>query len=467
MRSRTYLFAFLAIILAGPLPLGAIQAWAWSSLAAAIGALCLIIAIDQLIRDQPAPVPFRKIIFIAIPYFLVCAWIVVQISPWTPDALHHPAWQSLEAATAQEGTGRITIAPDDSWDELLRLLSYAGAFWIALQLGREGKNAERFLYVFVAGGVAYAIYGLIIHFTGLEMILWFPKDEYIGDITSTFRYKNAYGTYSAFCLVVTLGLMIESLNRATKYQNGPREIRRLTILWLTERGWYFIFAGALLFISLILSNSRGGILAAGLGCLAVLFAFRYALRGKKIPYFTGTMVAVLGILTVLFIAGGGTILDRVGRTDVETERRTDIYEGTIRVIKDSPFLGTGAGSFEQAFNLYPQPKIPVFYRTARAHSTYLEHALELGIPAALVFFLTIGGIGFLLLKGLRRRRRGQAVLAIGIGVFVLSAFHAIIDFTFQVPAIALTFSALIGIACSQSWNTEPSKVSADIPETSG
>ncbi len=114
-------------------------------------------------------------------------------------------------------------------------------------------------------------------------------------------------------------------------------------------------------------------------------------------------------------------------------------------------LGTGYGTFEEVFRFYRDASLPGVY--ARAHNTYLENALELGLPGAAALFAAVGGLSLLTLRGVRRRRRDAVYPCIGFAATTLVAAHSLVDFSLQIPAVALTYSLLMGAACAQSWST--------------
>ena len=142
---------------------------------------------------------------------------------------------------------------------------------------------------------------------------------------------------------------------------------------------------------------------------------------------------------------------RLMATDVEHEQRLKVYELTLDAIEAAPLMGTGYGSFREAFAFSRTQDIRAFY--FKAHNTYLENALELGIPAALALVGVIAGLVLMNLRGLRRRRRDAIYPCLGASATVLVAAHSIPDFSLQIPAVAITYSFIMGICCAQSWSS--------------
>lgn len=52
----------------------------------------------------------------------------------------------------------------------MRMLMYAGVFFLAMELGRERKRAKVFFWAVILAGTGYALYGLIMHLGGFELV---------------------------------------------------------------------------------------------------------------------------------------------------------------------------------------------------------------------------------------------------------------------------------------------------------
>ena len=128
-----------------------------------------------------------------------------------------------------------------------------------------------------------------------------------------------------------------------------------------------------------------------------------------------------------------------------------VYANVNRAIGDNPALGFGYGTFANSYRLYDPLESGVHYD--RAHNTWLENAFELGVPAALLLYLALGGLVWTCLKGVRRRHRDWVYPATGVAASVLVGLHAILDFSLQIPAVAILYACIMGIACAQSYSS--------------
>jgi O-antigen ligase len=130
--------------------------------------------------------------------------------------------------------------------------------------------------------------------------------------------------------------------------------------------------------------------------------------------------------------------------------RATIWKDTLRLIDAHPWVGSGLGTFSIAY-----PGVQTSFDgklVSHAHNDYLEFASELGIPAALLLF---GGIFYLLLQSAWCFRRNENRLdrAVVLGCFgsILSiSLHSLTDFNLQIPANALVFAVILGMAYANS-----------------
>ena len=97
--------------------------------------------------------------------------------------------------------------------------------------------------------------------------------------------------------------------------------------------------------------------------------------------------------------------------DVSLGEHSLVHERTIEAIRDSGMLGTGFGTFEEAFRFYRTDDIQGDFGTS--HFTYLANVPELGIPVAAALLCVFA---FVLARAHRASRNG------GDAVYHLQAF---------------------------------------------
>ncbi|MGH6904181.1 MAG: O-antigen ligase family protein [Geminicoccaceae bacterium] len=181
-------------------------------------------------------------------------------------------------------------------------------------------------------------------------------------------------------------------------------------------------------------------------CLG-LMAARAGIRAGAIVVAIAALIG-LGLLRL----GGDVTLERLASLDQEIsltrENRLTLWQNCVELIRQRPLAGHGYGTFEQLFDLTRDARFERVWHTA--HNTYLEHAVELGLPAA---FALHGGMLLLVAyaaSGTLRHRRDQALLIAAVGVSAAVGSHALVDFSLQIPAVAITYAAVLGIGCAQA-----------------
>ncbi len=443
-------WTLIAVVALAPLPLGAVYAWTWGLMGCAVGVLLVAWSVAVAMGKVPVRVGLRKIWFIVLLFGLAAGWAALQASPITPSPWHHPLWRSAASALGVDVAAAVSLNPFETGSALLRLLTYAGVFWLALQYCRDGRRARQTYYALAVAGLAYAGYGLMVQFSGANMILWYEKTSHGGSLTSTFVNRNSYATYAGLTLLCASGLLIKLISDGASSDLKRRERLRIVVESISERGWIFLIAWIAIATALFLTQSRGGFMGAAIGLITLLIAVS-ATRIMKLHHAAALGFLVLGAGIAFFVVSGEGTARRLAQTSVATEARVKVFELTSRAVGDAPVLGTGYGTFEDVFQMYRDDRL--YKRVDKAENTYLENALELGVPAAAALFAAIGTLFAICLSGVRRRRRDAIYPCIGVAATAMVAVQSVVEFSLQIPAVAVTYSLMMGAACAQSWSS--------------
>lgn len=190
----------------------------------------------------------------------------------------------------------------------------------------------------------------------------------------------------------------------------------------------FASLGAILVLTLILTVSRGGVVALGAALLISPFLVRRKMQA---------LAAIVGLLAVLALyaatlAPSGT-LDRLQDRDGGSGR-TDIWKVASRVIDDRPFAGVGSGNFKNASVEYViqagslNEKRTLIVNPTVAHNMYLQVWAETGIVGLLLFLGILGYcFGAAVIASHRFRERNQntmANLAVALALALVALFTA-------------------------------------------
>jgi O-antigen ligase len=441
-------FLLLLLVLLAPLPLASNREWSWTLIAFLTGLLTLAWVLITVIARRPV---FNRLHpLIPILFLLTVAWAWVQTANWVPENWKHPVWALAAESLDVHMAGAISLAPTETITAIMRLLSYGLVFFLAFQLGRNRVPARSSLRWIFAAGVVYSVYGLLSYFGVLREFMWYQDDAFGRDVRATFVNRNHFATWVGLCLVCAIGVFFDHMFRTPVNPMMVLRARQERFDAFMAPAWIPLAGMILLVSALVSSHSRGGFVSAFFGGLVLLLLIdrkqgRVSNRTRLIA------ISALLVSAVAFFISSEVLLRRIDQTDLGTEGRVLIFQQVSRAIVDNPLLGFGYGTFEDGFRLYRGEDITrlVDY----AHNTYLENMFELGIPFALCLMGAVLGLALTSLKGLARRQRDWVYPAVGVAASVLVAIHATVDFSLQIPAVAMLYAFIMGVACAQSYSS--------------
>ncbi len=444
-------WALVVVLAWAPLPLGSNRPWSWSLLAVLVGALLLLVAIS----------PARRLVMVRVPAAIwlaaalitsVFVWIFAQAVLGTSAPLAHPIWGELTSRGFPSSPG-VSLDPELTWEALLRVGTTVGVFVLALELAQDPRSARRLSLAFVFIAAVYALYGLLRLAFGWDILLW-EVNRYTGYATSTFVNRNHFATYVNLAVVVAVSTLVSPLFRTDRIswrQTGLGLVKHA----FEKNGLLLAALIALVFASL-LSGSRGGFISVS---LALIFLTAAALlKGRPAGLRVVAVITLVAIISLVFIEfAGHKILQRFAvlsnQTDVDGAGRFAVWDVALRALYERPFLGHGYGGFESIFTLHRDERFSVVYDFA--HNTLLEDAVGLGVLAAAFWYIAILTLFIHCIRGFAIRRRHQVYPLAAASATVLVGVHALVDFSIQIPAIALSYAALLGIGCAQAQPSTP------------
>ena len=453
--SNSWVFnALLLTLVLCPLPFGSIYQWSWAGIAVIVGILLVLWSIRVVLQSDYMAFGPKHLWFPGLLYLLSVAWVALQGSGLTPDSWHHPIWQGAAETLGAKTAGKISLDPNDSESTLLQMLTYGGVFWLAAQYGRVRDRARLALWILGAAGALYALYGIVAELSGSGAFLWFDNSRTGGSVNSTFVNRSMYAVYAGFGFLCIASLFLDLLLfRSDSSSQEPSAWKRLAHE-VPHKAFPLIVMAVLVLAALTLTGSRGGVFGSGVA-VAVLFVClisrqRSALATRRTLLWGA--VSGLAIWVLLFAVAGAHLGSRLEKlqSGVLGGRLTG-YELTLSAINEAPLQGFGAGSFRDVSYLYNDG---AFWKTFNySHNLYLGTAAEMGLPAAVTLIAAVGLVVVSCLRGLWRRRRDHIFPALGIAATAMVAAHGLIDSPLYIPANALTYSFLLGLAYAQSWPT--------------
>jgi hypothetical protein len=298
-------------------------------------------------------------------------------------------WHTLSALTAgMHGNGRQAL------NVLWQFVSYATAAFLLRQLLHTPLQCRALVVVVVALASVEATHGYYEYFISKPADLaQFERNPEIyyqqaGADTpaerqqfrwrvesveplGTFGLTNSLAGLLAPWLVAVLGIGLSL---------APRRDR-----WLPLAGATLV--AVLLAVCLLLTKSRTGILATGVGIVLLLL---YGRTGGwrlnwKIPAVGAAVLVMLGLGAV---AIGGLDIQVLSQAPISVQYRLQYWQATARMIANHPLVGVGPGQFQQSYARY---KLPEASETiADPHNFLLEIWSTAGTPALLALLVMAG-----------------------------------------------------------------------------
>jgi len=446
--NKLLFLVFIVLILASPLPLGSNREWSWSLGALLIAGLSLIwvgLSFRRQHEVQRFPSPLQTVLFLTI-----AVWTGLQVVSWVPDNWHHPLWQMTEQSLGTQLAGSVSLAPEETLTALMRLLSYVLVFTLAIQLGRDPYQARVAFGWIVSAGLAYSAFGLYVYWSGNHPEWLFGDRVLAHDVRSSFINRNHFATWVGLTLICAIAhfyqfLSVPEVKAYSIPQDRPARVEEFIL-----RAWKPMAGLLIMVTALILTHSRGGFLST-LAAVVTLLLLLDRRGSERRALSRVTIIFAVAVASIAFYMTSEVLLDRINRTDISKEERLAVYDNVNQAIGDNPALGFGYGTFSESFRLYDKNETPVHYD--RAHNTWLENIFELGVPAALMLYASVAWVVFVCLRGINRRRREWIYPAAGVAASVLVGLHALVDFSLQIPAVAILYAAIMGIAYAQSYST--------------
>jgi O-antigen ligase len=115
--------------------------------------------------------------------------------------------------------------------------------------------------------------------------------------------------------------------------------------------------------------------------------------------------------------------------------------------------GFGYGTFGDVFPIYRDRSIGVAGTWEQAHNTYLEVFQGLGLVFGSSLIAVVVLLALRCLKGALTRQENVTVPRVAAGVAFLVGAHALVDFSLQIQAVTLTFTAVLGAGTAQSQSS--------------
>lgn len=333
----------------------------------------------------------------------------------------------------------ISLDPYATQMSALHFLALGLFFSVSLVLVDSAKRIRTLVIMIAVFGFAYAFFAILQSVLSPGKIYGIYEARFAVPFGS-FVNRHNFAAYMEMTIAVPLGMLMTGA--------VGRDKRLL-----------FITGIALMGVALLMSGSRGG-LVAFLAEVVFLIILTTGARSKGRLFlkvgFAGLLIA--GIVIGSVFVGGESSLTRIADTassgDLTTDRSHIWLVTTSVIVRTLPF-GAGFGALGVAYT--PFDSYSGLERVEQAHNDYLQVAADAGIVGIIIgliflFWLFRQGMKSAAVENIYRRGVAIGALAGCFSVLV----HSIFDFVLHTTAVSLMFITLMTllIACRRSYDDD-------------
>jgi len=434
---KKFIFVCLCgLIIYAPLPLGANRIWASSTIEFFVF-FTFLLHLILVLKNQILLFPPKYAAPVLLPLVLTVIWLLIQILPGLGGFIRHTDAENIFKT--------LSFDPSLTHIMLLKTLTLTLFAWLLFCYVENKKQLYQLVMCIVISGFFQAFYA-----TWLNLNKGMPSPifnmPYGVRAQGSFVYHNQLANYLALCLAMGIGILMSQLS-LNGSGSSLRHITRDWALMILSPKVVIRLGLIIMVIALILTRSRMGNSAFFLSLAAIsLFAFFFYNRKPKNQRAMLISFFILDLLIIGSIFGVEKVRQRLVETSLQSETRDEVVRDSLPIIADYPLAGTGGGSFYSTFPSYHPGPYSGFYD--HAHNDYIQFAVELGLPIALMLGAMMLYCLFVSLKTMRKRKtRLYQGVSFGCAVAVLHMLlHSSVDFSLQSPAIALLFIAILVIS---------------------
>ncbi len=446
-------FALLVLGLAWvPYWLGSNRMTPWGINALIFPSLAALYELSIIVRRVPHPVGIERIGIPAALFLGAAAWAFLQNATWMPLSWQHPIWQLASDVLDRPVQGSISVDRSLTDIALLRLVTAASVFWLALQLSRNSARARSIIWSVVAISAVYTVIGMFaLHFMPNGRVFPEVSEHPSKYVTSTFANPNHYATFAGIGFISAAGLVLRLYRHELGQSGHLLRLKLAAFIHATgSKAVLPLALAATVLIGVLLSGSRGGIIATGIGFFALLILNmrrrRSASRSQVFLLITAALV-----VGAVFVGFSDAFLARVGERGFAEQGRLHLFLLTIVSTLKAPVLGFGHGTFAAAFPMFHDDSLGVWVLWDKAHNSYLETFHGLGLLFGGMLIASLVTLVWSCVKGATSRQRNATITAIAGSVSVLVGVHALADFSLQIQAVTLTYMAILGAGVGQCF----------------
>jgi len=344
-----------------------------------------------------------------------------------------------------------------SLNDFIIFFSYILIFFLITNNLNKKANFNSFIHIFFIISSLVSIY---------TFVQYYGIDPYLSDLnslTSTIGQKNWISNYLAMIFPVIFSFFLLEKSKKNKI--------------------IYFFLLSILYVTLMICQSRGiwiSISITVMFAIYIIFKFKFYEIFKINKKWLFLLLVTFLVITIIYSTDNPlnksaiTVPQRAMSTfdeqDPSINTRLLIWKTTLEMINHRPIFGSGIGIFKmnylnyQAEFLQNNPYYIKYSGKAReAHNEYLQMWAELGIIGLGIFIGIILMFYSLIIDYLKKNDSDKDKiivfgLILGITCFLI---HCLFTFPLHVPALGVTFFALLGLTAIYTRKINLPKTDSD------
>jgi O-antigen ligase len=413
--NKTIFGALPGLIVITAIPYGTVEPWWKAAFVCAVFALSIVALVSGSFRIEGGA--------ILLPMLALAVLAFVQtLSLGSLEVAGLSVWNTISAD------------PYQTRFFALQMLALTACLALFYRYANTEHRISVLVYTILAVAIASAIFGILRqttqHQIGFVLPLLKPAQGY-----GQFVNKNHFAYLMEMSFGLGLGL---ALAGGVKRERLPIYVALLLPIWT----------------ALVLSNSRGGILAM---LVQIVVAALFLMSRQSVALKAAlVIVLVAGILFGTLWVGGDRLASNfeAATNELSTTRagasRNEIWRATLKMFAAHPILGVGLGGYWIGITAYHDAS--GLMTPQEAHNDYLELLSSGGIIGFAI------GVWFVIafVRATRRNLWAEDMRTVRLGAILGItgvAAHSLVDFGLHILVNAIVFLALISIATRE--NSDP------------
>ncbi|HEX3143972.1 MAG TPA: O-antigen ligase family protein [Pyrinomonadaceae bacterium] len=427
--SALVFYGLIILVCLAPIPYGSVEPWSQAVFECGVFVLGFGWCLHVMLKGPAAKIDLR----LFLPLMAMVALALLQSVAWSRSTV--------------AGVNVLTTLSADPFESRIFALRLGAVIVAGLIAARFTNNTTRLMFVanaLIAVAVLSAIFG----------IARLTMQHADGFVLPSLRLTEGFGQFInknhfAFLIEPSVGLLTAMilLRKDAEHQ---------TLIYLS--------ALILLWAALVMSKSRGGLLAVSLQMLVAALCFLYTRRTStqvKSPRTRSIVTVVTSVVAIVIVVAGTTIwlggdqlssgvetaaTEIASRRDDSHEgaRRRDIWRATWQLARAHPFAGAGLGGY--------WAEIPAYHDASgiltpqQGHNDYLELLASGGLIGLGLFAWFLVALVQTTRKALATFTGVQRVLVFGAVIGIVGVgVHSLVDFGLHITCNALAFVMLLAV----------------------